>query len=72
MKVAVAILLLIGMVVISYRQVIRAYPDGGGAYIVARANLGVLPSHVAAAALLILSGLAVSLTPTRLPARPIP
>lgn len=51
--VALAILALIALVVISYRQIIRAYPDGGGAYIVARSNLGVFPSHVAAAALLI-------------------
>jgi amino acid transporter len=53
LPVALAIVLLIALVVISYRQVIRAYPDGGGAYIVARANLGRTPSHVAAAALLI-------------------
>ena len=36
----------------SYRQTIRAYPNGGGSYIVARANLGVLPGLIAAAALL--------------------
>ena len=51
--VGIAIVALIAFVVISYRQVIRAYPSGGGAYIVARENLGVLPSHIAAAALLI-------------------
>ena len=53
LPVAGAIILLIALVVISYHQVIKAYPDGGGAYIVARRNLGVLPSHVAASALLI-------------------
>ena len=37
---------------LSYRQTIRAYPNGGGSYIVARANLGVMPGLVAAAALL--------------------
>src|SRR5205823_3294892 len=41
------------IVISSYRQTIRAYPQGGGAYIVAKDNLGVFPSLVAAAALLI-------------------
>src|SRR5207247_672154 len=44
---------LILIVISSYRQTIRAYPQGGGAYIVAKDNLGVFPSLVAAAALLI-------------------
>jgi len=48
---AIASLLLI--VVISYRQTIRAYPDGGGAFIVANDNLGIGTGAVAAAALLI-------------------
>jgi amino acid transporter len=39
-------------VVISYEQIIHAYPDGGGAYIVAFDNLGRFPALVAAAALL--------------------
>lgn len=47
---AVATLLLI--VIISYRQTIRAYPDGGGAFIVASENLGIRTGAVAAAALL--------------------
>lgn len=47
---AIAALLLI--VAVSYQQTIYAYPGGGGAYIVARANLGTLPGLVAAAALL--------------------
>ena len=37
----------------SYRQTIRAYPNGGGSYIVARENLGVVPGLIAAGALLI-------------------
>jgi amino acid transporter len=37
---------------VSYQQTIHAYPSGGGAYTVARANLGTLPGLVAAAALL--------------------
>lgn len=53
LPVALAIIALIALVVISYRQVILAYPEGGGAYVVARENLGELPSHIAASALLI-------------------
>ncbi len=48
---AITVLLLI--VGFSYRQTIHAYPNGGGAYIVARANLGELAGLTAAAALLI-------------------
>ena len=40
------------IIVISYRQTIRAYPSGGGSYIVAKENLGVLPAVIAAGALL--------------------
>ena len=50
--VSVAIALLLLIVIISYRQTIRAYPDGGGAFIVAHENLGLQPAMVAAAALL--------------------
>ena len=52
-EVAVAIALLLGVVSLSYRQVCRAYPSGGGAYVVARENLSQLAGLVAAAALLI-------------------
>jgi amino acid transporter len=41
------------LVTLSYRQTIHAYPGGGGAYIVAKDNLGVTPGLMAAAALLI-------------------
>lgn len=51
--VAVAIVALIGVVATSYFQTIHAYPSGGGAYIVAKENLGIYPGLVAAAALLI-------------------
>ncbi len=51
--IAVAISILVAVVVSSYRQTIRAYPQGGGAYIVAKDNLGTLPALVAGAALLI-------------------
>jgi len=47
---AVAALLLI--VVVSYHQTIKAYPDGGGAFIVANDNLGIGVGAVAAASLL--------------------
>jgi amino acid transporter len=43
----------LAIVAFSYRQTIHAYPSGGGAYIVAKENLGTLPSLVAAASLLI-------------------
>ena len=47
-----AIVILLAVVTISYEQTIHAYPGGGGAYIVARDNLGDLPAQVAGAALL--------------------
>ncbi len=50
--VSLAIAGLLVVVAVSYQQTIHAYPSGGGAYIVARANLGTLPGLVAAAALL--------------------
>jgi len=51
--VAAAIALLLLIVTISYRQIVLAYPTGGGAYIVARENLGIFPATIAGAALLI-------------------
>ena len=48
-----AILFLIVVLTISYRQIVHEYPEGGGAYIVARNNLGELPALIAAAALMI-------------------
>lgn len=51
--IAIAIAILIFIVTISYRQTIDAYPGGGGAYIVAKENLGVNAGLIAAAALLI-------------------
>ena len=50
--IAIAIVLLLAIVTISYEQTIHAYPGGGGAYIVARDNLGELPAQTAGAALL--------------------
>ncbi len=51
--VSLAILFLVLVLTISYRQIIYEYPGGGGAYIVARSNLGDMPALVAAAALMI-------------------
>ena len=79
--IALAIVGLLTVVTISYQQTIHAYPGGGGAYIVARDNLGELPAQIAAAALLtdyiltvavsVSSGVAqlVSAYPTILPYR---
>lgn len=50
--IAAAITSLMLIVTISYEQTIHAYPGGGGAYIVARDNLGELPAQTAGAALL--------------------
>ena len=50
--VALAIAALLLIVVLSYRQTVQVYESSGGAYIVAKENLGRLPSLVAAAALL--------------------
>ncbi len=50
--ISIAIVILMAVVTISYQQTIHAYPGGGGAYIVARDNLGELPAQTAGAALL--------------------
>jgi amino acid transporter len=50
--IAIAIALLLTIVVTSYRQTVKAYPRGGGSYIVAKENLGTIPGLVAAAAIL--------------------
>jgi amino acid transporter len=53
MPISIAIAALMAIVVVSYRQTVRAYPSGGGAYIVSKDNLGAFPGLVAAAALLV-------------------
>jgi amino acid transporter len=62
LPIGIAIAVLIAIVVSSYRQTIRAYPQGGGAYIVARDNLGTVPALVAGAALLTDYALTVSVS----------
>ncbi|MFJ2588446.1 APC family permease [Streptomyces sp. NPDC087538] len=53
LPVTVAIALLLAVLVASYRQVIAAFPDGGGSYAVARTHLGRRTSLVAAASLVL-------------------
>jgi amino acid transporter len=53
LPISFAIVGLLAIVAISYRQTIPAYPNGGGSYIVAKDNLGTLPGLVAAASLMI-------------------
>ena len=52
LPISFAIVGVLALVTLSYRQTIRAYPNGGGSYIVAHANLGAMAGLVAAAALL--------------------
>ncbi len=50
--ITVALLVVLGFLILSYRQTIKAYPTAGGAYIVTRDNFGLLPAQVAGVALL--------------------
>jgi amino acid transporter len=52
LPITLAIIVVLAVVVVSYQQTIRAYPNGGGSYIVASDNLGPFPGLTAAAALL--------------------
>ena len=52
LPISLAIVALLAIVTLSYLQTIHAYPGGGGAYIVARDNLGEFPAQIAGAALL--------------------
>jgi amino acid transporter len=62
LPIAIAITTLLVIVVLSYQQTIHAYTNGGGAYIVARDNLGDVPGLVAAGALLVDYVLTVSVS----------
>ena len=53
LPITIAIVALLAILVFSYRQVIGAYPEGGGAYAVSRANFGPRPALVAAASLVV-------------------
>lgn len=60
--ICIAIVLLLTIVALSYRQTIFAYPNGGGSYTVARGNLGTVAGLIAAASLLIDYVLTVSVS----------
>lgn len=51
--IAIMVVILLAIVVNSYRQTINAYPQGGGSYIVAKDNLGKYPSLVSGSAMLV-------------------
>ncbi|HUQ40975.1 MAG TPA: APC family permease [Candidatus Limnocylindrales bacterium] len=53
MPIAIAVCIVLAVVILSESRVIRAYPNGGGSYIVAKDNHGVIPGLIAASALLI-------------------
>jgi amino acid transporter len=53
MPLSIAIAVLLALVVLSYRQTVRAYSTSGGAYAVAKDNLGRLPALTAASALIV-------------------
>lgn len=60
--ISIGIAILLGIVATSYRQTIHAYPSGGGAYIVAKENLGTTPGLIAGASLLVDYVLTVSVS----------
>lgn len=60
--ISIGIVVLLGIVATSYRQTIHAYPSGGGAYIVAKENLGTTPGLIAGASLLVDYVLTVSVS----------
>ncbi|KRF53998.1 amino acid permease [Bacillus sp. Soil745] len=51
--IAVGVLVLLTALILSYRQIIFAYPHGGGAYVVSKSNLGVNPGLIAGGSLLV-------------------
>ena len=53
LPISAIVIVLLTIVITSYRQTIFAYPSGGGSYVVSRENLGETPSLVAGASLLV-------------------
>src|SRR3954462_4676897 len=51
--ITIALLVVLGFLILSYRQTIKAYPSAGGAYIVTRDNFGLIPAQVAGVSLLV-------------------
>ena len=82
LPISIAVALLMAIVIASYRQTVRAYQVSGGAYVVARENLGTIPSLVAGAALLtdyvltvavsVAAGVLAIASPLPLAATPVP
>src|SRR5215475_7300729 len=62
LPIALGIAALLTMVLTSYRQTVAAYPQGGGAYLVSKDNLGQIPALTAAASLLVDYVLTVSVS----------
>jgi amino acid transporter len=60
--ITLVIVVLLVILVLSYRQVIEAYPDGGGSYAVSKANLGPGASHLAGASLIVDDTLTVAVS----------
>lgn len=52
MPITIALLVMLALLILSYRETIKAYPGAGGAYLVTRDNFGILPAQVAGASLL--------------------
>ncbi|QXC61759.1 APC family permease [Aquihabitans sp. G128] len=52
LPITLALVTVLVILIFSYRQTIKAYPSAGGAYIVTKDNLGLLPAQVAGVALL--------------------
>jgi amino acid transporter len=53
MPITGALLVMLALLILSYRETIKAYPSAGGAYLVTRDNFGIVPAQVAGAALLV-------------------
>ncbi|WP_307584908.1 APC family permease [Paenibacillus wynnii] len=53
MPIAIGVLVLLVALILSYRQIIFAYPHGGGAYVVSKENLGLYPGLIAGGSLLV-------------------
>jgi amino acid transporter len=62
LPISAVIVLIEAILIFSYRQTIKAYPSAGGAYIVTKDNLGILPAQVAGVALLVDYVLTVSVS----------
>ena len=62
MPITMALLVMLALLILSYRETIKAYPSAGGAYLVTRDNFGIVPAQVAGASLLVGYVLTVSVS----------